>query len=64
MISVMGIGLRSHTGVGERMFRALATAGVNVQMVNTSEIRISVVVGPNDAPKANAALLSTFGFKH
>lgn len=63
MISVMGIGLRSHTGVGERMFRALATAGVNVQMVNTSEIRISVVVGPTDAAKANAALLTTFGLK-
>ncbi|MDB5342440.1 MAG: aspartate kinase [Schlesneria sp.] len=64
MLSVMGIGLRSHTGVGERMFRALATAGVNVQMVNTSEIRISVVVGPNDAAKANTALLSTFGLKN
>jgi aspartate kinase len=63
MLSVMGIGLRSHTGVGERMFRALADAGVNVQMVNTSEIRISVVVGPHDAAKANTALLSTFGLK-
>lgn len=63
MLSVMGIGLRSHTGVGERMFRALADAGVNVQMVNTSEIRISVVVGPADAAKANAAMLSTFGLK-
>jgi aspartate kinase len=63
MLSVMGIGLRSHTGVGERMFRALADAGVNVQMVNTSEIRISVVVGPADASKANTALLTTFGLK-
>jgi aspartate kinase len=63
MLSVMGIGLRSHTGVGERMFRALAQAGVNVQMVNTSEIRISVVVAPDDATKANAALLTTFGLK-
>lgn len=63
MLSVMGIGLRSHTGVGERMFRALADAGVNVQMVNTSEIRISVVVGPNDSSKANEALLTTFGLK-
>ncbi len=63
MLSVMGIGLRSHTGVGERMFRALADAGVNVQMVNTSEIRISVVVAPTDAKKANTALLTTFGLK-
>ena len=63
MLSVMGIGLRSHTGVGERMFRALADAGVNVQMVNTSEIRISVVVGPDDATKANASMLEAFSIK-
>jgi aspartate kinase len=64
MLSVMGIGLRSHTGVGERMFRALADAGVNVQMVNTSEIRISVVVAPKDATKAHEALLTAFGLKN
>ncbi len=63
MLSVMGIGLRSHTGVGEKMFRALANAGVNVQMVNTSEIRISVVVAPKDAATAHATLLTTFGLK-
>jgi aspartate kinase len=61
MLSVMGIGLRSHTGVGEKMFRALANAAVNVQMVNTSEIRISAVVSPRDAAKAHHALLATFG---
>ena len=61
MLSVMGIGLRSHTGVGEKMFRALANAVINVQMVNTSEIRISAVVAPKDAQKAHQALLSTFG---
>ena len=64
MLSVMGIGLRSHTGVGEKMFRALAEAVVNVQMVNTSEIRISAVVAPKDAVKAHQALLNTFGFVH
>ncbi|MBS0204911.1 MAG: aspartate kinase [Planctomycetes bacterium] len=63
MLSVMGIGLRSHTGVGERMFRALADTGVNVQMVNTSEIRISVVVSLADAARANQAMLTTFGLK-
>lgn len=61
MLSVMGIGLRSHTGVGDKMFRALANAVVNVQMVNTSEIRISAVVAPRDAAKAHHALLTTFG---
>ena len=61
MLSVMGIGLRSHTGVGEKMFRALANAVINVQMVNTSEIRISAVVAPKDAIQAHQTLLATFG---
>jgi len=61
LLTVLGIGLRSHTGVGDRMFRALADAGVNVQLVNTSEIRIGVVVSTSDAAKANAALLNAFG---
>lgn len=61
LLTVMGIGLRSHTGVGDRMFRALAEAGVNVQMINTSEIRFGVVVSPADAQRAHAALLTAFG---
>ncbi len=61
LLSVMGIGLRSHTGVGEKMFRALAETGVNVQMVNTSETRIGVVVSPDNAEQAHAALLKEFG---
>jgi aspartate kinase len=61
LLSVMGIGLRSHTGVGEKMFRALAEAGVNVQMVNTSETRIGVVVSPETAETAHATLLKEFG---
>lgn len=63
LLSVMGIGLRSHTGVGEKMFRALGEAGVNVQMVNTSETRIGVVVPPENAAKAHTALLKEFGLK-
>ena len=59
-LSVMGIGLRSHTGVGDRMFRALADADINVQMINTSEILMSAVVSAADAEKALAALLTTF----
>ena len=61
LLSVMGIGLRSHTGVGEKMFRALGDSGVNVQMVNTSETRIGVVVSPENAEQAHAALLNEFG---
>ena len=43
-LSVLGIGLRSHTGVAIRMFKALAEAGINVEMINTSEVRVNVVV--------------------
>ena len=43
-LSVSGVGLRSHTGVAARMFRSLAEAGVNVEMINTSEVRVNVVV--------------------
>lgn len=59
-LSVMGIGLRSHTGVGDKMFQALAEAGVNIQMINTSEIRMSAVVDVEDGERASAALLATF----
>jgi len=43
-LSVSGIGLHSHTSVGIRMFRALAEAGINVDMISTSEVRVNVVV--------------------
>ena len=59
-LSVMGIGLRSHTGVGKRLFKTLAEAGINVQMINTSEIRMSAVVAAGDGEKALSALLRTF----
>ncbi|MCL4108994.1 UNVERIFIED_CONTAM: hypothetical protein GTU68_052632, partial [Idotea baltica] len=59
-LSVMGIGLRSHTGVGQRMFQALADASINVQLINTSEIRISAVVSSADGEKAKSALLNAF----
>ena len=59
-LSVVGIGLRSHTGVGEKMFTALADADINVQMINTSEIRISAVVAIDRGEDALAALQTTF----
>jgi len=43
-LSVVGIGMRSHSGVAAQLFRALARAGVNIQMISTSEIKITVVV--------------------
>lgn len=59
-LAVAGIGLRSHTGVGERMFRALAEADVNVQLINTSEIRISAVVAIDQGETAAACLRKAF----
>ena len=43
-LSVAGIGMRSHTGVAIRIFRVLSTAGINIEMVNTSEVRVNIVV--------------------
>ena len=60
LLSVSGIGLRTHTGVGERMFKALADAKINVKMVNTSEIRMSVVVAKEQGSTAVTALKKVF----
>ncbi|REJ86571.1 MAG: aspartate kinase [Planctomycetota bacterium] len=60
-LSVMGIGLRTHTGVGEKMFRALAGLGINVRMINTSEVCTSIVVASDQGQAAHAALLAEFG---
>ena len=43
-VSVVGIGMRSHVGVASKMFKALADEGINIQMISTSEIKISVVI--------------------
>jgi aspartate kinase len=59
-LSVSGVGLRSHTGVAIRMFRALAESGVNVDMISTSEVRVNVVVDGHDGPKALQSLKAAF----
>jgi aspartate kinase len=51
-VSVVGVGMRVHTGVAQRMFGALAKAGVNIQNITTSEIKISCIIGKEDGPKA------------
>ena len=58
-LTVVGIGLRTHTGVGEKMFRALADAKINVQMINTSEIRMSAVIDVEQGKKAHESLCCT-----
>ena len=51
-VSVVGVGMRVHTGVAQRMFRALADARVNIQNITTSEIKISCIIDHADGPKA------------
>ena len=60
-ISLIGAGMRSHPGVSARFFAALATAGVNIEMISTSEIRISVVTRADDVDTAVRAVHSAFG---
>lgn len=60
-ISVVGVGMRSHPGVSARFFDALAGAGVNLQMISTSEIRISVIVAAEDVDRAVRAAHTAFG---
>jgi aspartate kinase len=59
-ISLIGAGMRSHPGVSALFFGALAEAGVNIEMISTSEIRISVVVDENDVNVAVEATHSAF----
>ena len=59
-ISLIGAGMRSHPGVSARFFGALAEAGVNIEMISTSEIRISVVVDENDVTAAVGAAHRAF----
>jgi len=59
-LSVFGVGMRSHTDVASRMFSSLAAAGINVDMISTSEVRVNVVVDRKDGEKALAALRQEF----
>ncbi len=59
-ISVVGVGMRSHCGVADRMFRALAAAEVNIDSITTREIRISCIVDFDDAEKALVAVCEAF----
>lgn len=59
-VSVVGVGMRSHPGVSATFFDALAKADVNLQMISTSEIRISVIVGADDVDDAVRAAHHAF----
>ncbi|GBD35668.1 Aspartate kinase Ask_LysC [bacterium HR36] len=60
VVSVTGVGVRTHTGVARRMFGALASRGINIAMISTSEIRIEVVVDAHHGYEALAGLRQAF----
>ncbi|MCI2057067.1 MAG: aspartate kinase [Oscillibacter sp.] len=59
-VSIVGAGLMSNSGVAAKMFEALYEAGINIQMINTSEIRVSVLLDENDVNKAVKAIHGKF----
>ncbi|MGA2796581.1 MAG: aspartate kinase [Thermoguttaceae bacterium] len=59
-LSVFGTGIRSHAGVATRMFQAMSSSGINVDMISTSEVRINVVVAGSQGAKALEALKKEF----
>ena len=60
-ISVVGVGMRSHAGVANTMFRTLAAKGINIQVISTSEIKVSVLVGAEYTELAVRALHTAYG---
>src|SRR5881296_674691 len=60
-LSVVGIGMRSHSGVAARMFECLRQNNINIQLVSTSEIKIAVVIDEKDAQRAARLIHTEFG---
>ena len=60
-ISIIGIGMRAHTGVAQTMFRTLAEKGINIQVISTSEIKVSVLIAEDYVELAVRALHSAYG---
>jgi aspartate kinase len=59
-LSVLGVGMRTHTGVATRMFGALAERGINISLINTSEVRINIATGIDRGREALDCLRGTF----
>ena len=60
-ISVIGVGMRSHAGVAQRMFKTLAAKGINIQVISTSEIKVSVLISEDYTELALRALHTAYG---
>lgn len=63
-LSIVGVGMRSHTGVAHTMFKTLADNEINIQMISTSEIKISVIIDEQKLETAVQALHSAFGLEN
>jgi aspartate kinase len=60
-ISVIGVGMRSHAGVAQQMFQTLADKGINIQVISTSEIKVSVLIAEEYTELALRALHTAYG---
>jgi aspartate kinase len=60
-VSLVGVGMRSHAGVASKMFQVLAENNINIQMISTSEIKISVLIKEQHLEKAVKSLHTAFG---
>jgi aspartate kinase len=60
-VSIVGVGMRTHSGVAARMFKTLSTEGVNILAISTSEIRVSCLIPSKYAELAVRALHTEFG---
>jgi aspartate kinase len=63
-LSIVGIGMRSHSGIAAKMFEAMAHERINIEMISTSEIKISCVIRKAHAERAVRAVHRTFGLNH
>jgi aspartate kinase len=59
-VSLVGVGMRTHAGIASTAFKALSENGVNIQMISTSEIKITIVINENNVDNAVKALHSAF----
>ena len=62
-VSIVGVGMRSHSGVAATMFRSLAEEGINIQMISTSEIKVSVLIDEKYKELATRVLHKAFGLE-
>ena len=59
-VSLVGVGMRSHAGIASTAFKALSETGINIQMISTSEIKITIVIGENETDTAVTSLHKAF----